>query len=145
VGKLLTVCRIDHATLIDTKNVTFALELDEIFVKIFAKNNDRIRYLPKNIYEKFPKLKILNFGECSMKAFTIENFQKLFFMKKIDFSHKVRKAKESFAKLPRNGRQCLMATYQIFTIYVENKRYYKATKLILLATKQARYSLDFSA
>jgi Leucine rich repeat len=80
-GKVVEVCRIDQSTSINSFNVTFASEFDD------AKNNDKIRYLPKNIYEKFPNLKTLNFEECSLKAVVKENLQKLFFLKRIDFSY----------------------------------------------------------
>jgi Leucine rich repeat len=85
-NELIEICRIDQSTSINSFNVTFASEFNENVVEIFAKKNDRIRYLPKNIYEKFPKLKTLNFEECSLKAVTIENLQKLIHLKRIDFS-----------------------------------------------------------
>jgi Leucine rich repeat len=80
------VCRIDESTSINSFNVTFASEFNENVVEIFSKKNKRIRYLPKNIYERFPNLKTLNFEECSLKAVTIENLQKLTYLKRIDFS-----------------------------------------------------------
>jgi Leucine rich repeat len=86
-NELVKVCRIDQSTSINSFNVTFASEFDENVVEIFAKNNDKIRYLPKNIYEMFPNLKTVNFEECSLKAVTIENLQKLLFMKRINFKN----------------------------------------------------------
>jgi Leucine-rich repeat (LRR) protein len=84
--ELVEVCRIDQSTSINSFNVTFASEFNENVVEIYAKNNDRIRYLPKNIYETFPNLKTLNFEDCSLRAVTNENLQKLTYLKRIDFS-----------------------------------------------------------
>jgi Leucine-rich repeat (LRR) protein len=84
--EIVEVCRIDQSTSISSFNVTFASEVDKSVVEIYAKNNQRIRYLPKNIYEKFPKLKTLNFERCSLKAVTKENLKQLTNLKRIDFS-----------------------------------------------------------
>jgi Leucine rich repeat len=86
-NEIVKVCRIDQSTSISSFNVTLASEFDENVVDIFAKHNDKIRYLPKNIYEKFPNLKTLNFEECSLKAIVKENLQQLTYLKSIDFSY----------------------------------------------------------
>jgi Leucine rich repeat len=100
-GEVTEVCRIDASTVINTFNFTIGSEIDVNMEEIYAKNNDRIRYLPKNIYEKFPNLKILNFETCSLKAVAKENVQKLTYMKKIDFAYNriITISKETFEDL----------------------------------------------
>jgi Leucine-rich repeat (LRR) protein len=85
-AKPYRICRMDGSTVIDAENFDLSSELDESVTTIFAESNINIQYLPNNIYKAFPKLKTLNFKDCSLKIVIRKNFRNLNSLKSLDIS-----------------------------------------------------------
>lgn len=73
---LLRTCRMDQDTIIDSKDFSLA-NADENITEIYTDANLNLKYLPVNIYEKYPNLISISSWYCGLKSVSKDNFKGL--------------------------------------------------------------------
>lgn len=102
---LLKTCRMDETTVIDSDDFVFQ-KTDETINEVYTDYNFLIQYLPRNMYEQYPKLVSIRYlflvhillvftlvcaffsvWYCSLLAVSKDNFQKLTKLRRIALNH----------------------------------------------------------
>lgn len=77
-------CFLNDFTVIDAVNVTFA-EPEKLDVEaILFSGNENIKFLPSNVYKKFPNLEVYLARKAAIREISALNFQWLFKLKWLD-------------------------------------------------------------
>lgn len=79
-------CFMDGNTSINSSGFRISTDRDETIEKLKFSENNKIKYLPENIHEAFPKLTKIYAIHGNIKEISSSNFENLLSLGKIDLS-----------------------------------------------------------